>query len=73
MADPTESPILSRLIQAATNAYKVDSRYAEQVLLAAKTAQLKRDTWAGRKEKKTIEKPVNLELAALLGDLDTAV
>ncbi len=41
--------LFQRLMESALEAYKVDSRYAEQMLLAANTVQLKRNTWEARK------------------------
>lgn len=76
MSKSVDSPIIQRLVASADAAYRVDSRYAEQVLLAANTVQLKRNTWANRKENKATGKIVQPEAAAIvheLLDLDAAV
>lgn len=44
--------IFQKLLEDAAIAFRVDARYAEQILLAANTVYLKRNTWALRHEKK---------------------
>lgn len=64
-----ETPIFQRLLDKASSAYREDLKYAEQILLAARTAQLKRNTWAGRKEQKEI---VASALTEAMLDLEAA-
>lgn len=47
-----ESPVFQLLLDKASRAYRVDVRYAEQILLAARTAQLKRDAFSRSRQKK---------------------